>query len=408
MEEKKSAVHETRNLEKVLEFRRKPIKVIYVSSYIPRKCGIATYTKDLTNDINQLNPYALAEILAINRPENNFSFPWEVKFKINQNDLESYIQAANYINQSEADLVILEHEFGLYGGKGGDYIITFTEVLKKPLVITFHTLIDDPGNEYGIVQKRLADSATAITVMINDSVQKLGEKYDVPEDKIAVISHGIPDLPFGATEYFKRKKRLTGKTILGNINLLSDSKGIEYSLEAVAKIVKGKPNVLYLVIGQTHPVVLAKDGEKYRNYLKKLVKKWGIEKNVRFINEYLPLDELLEWLQTIEIYITPYLNPEQASSGALAYAIGAGKSCISTPYLYAQESLLEGRGLLVPFKDSEAIAKAVLEILNNPEKRADMEKKAYQHGRFMTWSNVALQHLDLFQAVLGKNINHKQ
>jgi len=395
-----------KSLEDVI--KRKPVKVIYVSSYIPRKCGIATYTKDLTNEINKLNPYALAEILTMNRPEDNFSYPWEVKFKINQNELGSYVQAANYINQSEADLVILEHEFGLYGGKGGDYIITFTEVLKKPLVITFHTLIDDPGNEYGIVQKRLADSATAITVMINDSVKKLIKTYDAPEDKIAVISHGIPDLTFGATEYFKRKKRLAGRTILGNINLLSEAKGVEYALEAVAKVVKEKPDILYLIIGQTHPVVLARDGEKYRNFLRGKIKKLGIQKNVRFINKYLSLDELLEWLQTIEIYITPYLNPQQSSSGALAYAIGAGKPCISTPYLYAKEVLSGGRGVLVPFRDSKAIANTIIELLDNPQKREEMEKRAYEFGRLMTWSNVALQHLDLFQTVLGKKINHKQ
>ncbi len=386
--------------------KRKPIKVVYLSSYIPRKCGIATYTKDLTNDINQLNPFALAEVLVINRPEDNLSYPWEVKFKINQNDLGSYIQAANYINQSEADLVMLEHEFGLYGGKGGDYIIAFTEVLKKPFVTTFHTIIDDPENEYGIVQKRLSDSTAAITVMINDSVLKLAEKYGISEDKIEVIPHGIPDLPFGATEFFKRKKRLTGRIVLGNINLLSESKGIEYSLEAVAKIAKEIPEVLYLVIGQTHPVILAKDGERYRNFLKEKIKKLGIQKNVKFINEYLSLNELLEWLQTIEIYITPYLNPLQSSSGALAYAIGAGKSCVSTPYLYAQESLSGGRGTIVPFKDAKAIANAVFEILNNPKKRDETERKAYQYGRLMTWSNVALQHLDLFQSVLDGKISN--
>ncbi|MGB9637177.1 MAG: glycosyltransferase family 4 protein [Microgenomates group bacterium] len=381
-------------------YYRQPIKAIYVSSYIPRKCGIATYTKDLTNDINQLNPYALAEILAINRPEDNLSYPWEVKFKINQNDLESYIQAANYVNQSETDLVVLEHEFGLYGGQGGDYIISFTEVIKKPLIITFHTIIDDPANNYGIVQKRLADRAEAIVVMINDSANKLKEKYQVPEEKIAVIPHGIPDLPYGAGEHFKRKKRLKGKIVLGNINLLSEQKGIEYALRAVAQIAQQYPNVVYLVIGQTHPVVLEKFGEKYRRFLKKEARRLGIEDKVHFVNEYLSLNELLEWLQAIDFYVTPYLNPEQSSSGALAYAIGSGKSCISTPYLYAQENLSDDRGILVPFKNSEAIAEAVLELLANPQKRLNMEKRAYQHGRLMTWTNVALQHLDLFQTIL--------
>lgn len=392
-----------KNLEEVLLKKRKAIKVIYVSSYTPRKCGIATYTKDLTNDINQLNPYALAEILAINRQGENLSYPWEVKFKINYDDLESYIQAANYVNQSETDLVMLEHEFGLYDGKGGDHILAFTQVLKKPLIVTFHTLIEDPSSDYGIAQKRLADCALAIIVMIEDTRQKLIEKYEIPKKKIAVIPHGIPDLTYGNNEKYKKQKRLTSKIVLGNINLLSDNKGIEYSLEAIGKIVKEFPNIIYFIIGQTHPVVLQKEGEKYRHYLKKKVRELGIENNVRFINEYLPLEDLLEWLQAIDIYVTPYLNPSQSSSGSLAYAIGAGKSCISTPYLYAKEALSNDKGMLVPFKDAQAITKAILLLLKNPQKRKEIEKKAYEYGRLMTWSNVALQHLDLFEAILEPN-----
>ncbi len=391
------------NLQKSLEKKRRAIRVIYVSSYIPRKCGIATYTKDLTNDINQLNPFALAEILAINRTEENLSYPWEVKFKINHDSLESYIQAANYVNQSEADLVVLEHEFGLYNGRGGDFILAFIQTLKKPLAITFHTIIEDPSSDYGIAQKRLADSAKANIVMIEDSRQKLIKKFGISGEKIAVIPHGIPDLTYGNNEKFKKQKRIAGKIVLGNINLLSENKGIEYSLEAVAKIAEDYPNVLYLVIGQTHPTVLKNEGEKYRNSLKKRIKKLGIEKNVRFINEYLPLKDLLEWLQAIDIYITPYLVPAQASSGALAYAIGAGKSCISTPYLYAKEALDDDRGILVPFEDSQAIADAIVKILEDPQKRKEMERRAYQYGRLMTWSNVALQHLDLFKEVLNSN-----
>ncbi len=388
---------------KQLQKQRKPIKAIYVSSYIPRKCGIATYTKDLTNDINQLNPYALSEIMAINRPEENLSYPWEVKYRINYNDLNSYIQAANYANQSEADVVLLEHEFGLYGGRGGDYILNFVETLKKPLVITFHTIISDPNNDFGLVQKRLVEYPQAIFVMMHQSVKKLKDLYHVPEEKIVVIPHGTPDLPFGATEFYKKEKKLANRIIMGNINLISDNKGIEYGLEAVAKIAKTIPNILYLIVGQTHPIVLQKEGEKYRNYLKSLIKKYQIEKNVKFVNKYLSLEELLEWLQTMDFYITPYLNPEQSSSGALAYAIGAGKSCISTPYIYAKEAFSNNRGILVPFKDSKAIADAVIDLVKNQEKRNKIEHQAYEYGRLMTWSNVALQHLDVFEAILEPN-----
>lgn len=396
-----------KNLEKILLKKRKAIKVIYVSSYIPRKCGIATFTKDLTNDINKLNPYTLAEIMAINRPQENLSYPWEVKFKVTQSDLETYLQAASYANQSEADLVHLQHEFGLFGGNCGDYIIPFCETLKKPLVITFHTVINDPNTEYGMIFKRLAARADAIVVMLNDSAKKISENYDIPKDKIAVIPHGTPDLAYGNTEYSKRKKRLKEKIVLGNINLLSDNKGIEYGLEAVTRVAQKYPNIFYLIIGQTHPVVLKQEGEKYRSFLRKKVKQLKIDKHVKFINEYISLKELIEWLQAMDVYITPYLSPEQSASGALAYALGAGKSCISTPYLYAKEVLSNGRGITVPFRDSKAIAEAIIKVLENPEQRKEMERKAYDFGRLMTWSNVALQHLDLFQTLLEQNENNK-
>lgn len=389
------------DLEKIV--KRKPVKVIYISSYIPRKCGIATYTKDLTNEINKLNPFALAEIMAMNRPEENFSYPWEVKFKINQNDLESYLQAANYANQSEADLVMLQHEYGLFGGSCGDYVIPFLQILKKPLVTTLHTVLDDPNSEYGTILKKLAAFSEIVTVMMNQTARNLTEKFEIPKKKIAVIPHGTPDLPYGTTDAPKKKKKLGEKIILGNINLLTPSRGIEYALEAVAIITKKYPNVLYLVIGQTHPVFIQEHGEVYRNSLKKLTKKLGIQKNVKFINKYISLSELIEWLKCIDFYITPYLDPNQSSSGALAYAIGAGKPCISSSYLYAQEALSNGRGILVGFKDSKAIAEAVLNLIDDSEKRKEIEKKAYEYGRLMTWSNVALQHLDLFQLILKKN-----
>jgi len=395
-----------KNLEKILLEKRRYIKAIYVSSYIPRKCGIATYTKDLTNDINKLNPYALAEILVINRPEENLSYPWEVKFRVVQNNLETYLQAANYVNQSEADVILLEHEFGLYSGNCGDYIIPFFESVKKPKAITFHTVIDDPTTDYGMAFKRLSTVADAVIVMLNDSAKKINEKYNIDKEKIAVIPHGTPDLALGTTEYYKKIKRLKDRIVLGNINLLSDNKGIEYALEAVSLVAKKYPNIIYLIIGQTHPVVLKNEGESYRNLLRKKVKKLGIEKNVKFINEYISLKELIEWLQAMDIYVTPYLNPEQSSSGALAYAIGAGKSCISTPYLYAKEVLSGGKGILVPFRDPKAIADSIIDLLDNPEKRNNMEKKAYEFGRLMTWSNVALQHLDLFKAIMEENNNY--
>lgn len=391
-----------KNLEQVLTQKAKSIRAIYVSSYIPRRCGIATYTKDLTNAINLLNPYALAEIMAVNRKEEVLDYPWEVKFKINQDDLTTYLQAADYINQSGADLVLLQHEFGLFGGHCGEYIIPFVESIKRPLVTTFHTVVGDSDSNEGIILKRLIEKSQAIVVMMEKIREKLADWYGAPSKKIVVVPHGTPDLPFSPTDKFKKKKRIAGRLVLGNINLLSESKGIEYALGAVSLIAKKYPNVLYLIIGQTHPVVIQNEGEKYRNFLKKKVKKLGIDQNVRFVNEYISLDELIDWLKAIDIYITPYLQPQQSASGALAYAIGAGKPCVSTPYLYAQEVLSDGRGVLVPFRDSKSIAEAVITLGENAEKREEIEKKAYEYGRLMTWPNVALQHLDLFRAILNR------
>lgn len=392
-----------KNLGKAINSKRKTIKAIYISSYIPRKCGIATFTKDVTNAINLLNPHALSEIMAVTTEDENLEYPWEVKVKIIRDDLNSYLQAQNYINKSSSDIVVLEHEFGLFGGRCGDYIVPFIESLNKPLVVTCHTVMDDPESEYGQVLKRIIARANAITVMMEESANKLIEKYGVSKNKVVVIPHGTPDLPFNATERAKKKKGLTGRYVLGNINLISDSKGIEYTLKAVAKIAEKIPNVLALIVGQTHPGVLANDGEKYRNSLKALIKRLKIEKNVKFVNKYVTLEELLDWLKAMDVYVTPYLDPQQSSSGALAYAIGAGKLCISTPYLYAKEVLKNNRGILVPFKNSKAIADAVIETWENQEKKKKIAKKAYDFGRTMTWSSVGLSHLDLFEAILRPN-----
>ena len=382
---------------------RKPIKVIYISTYIPQKCGIATFTKDITTAINMLNPYALAEIMAVVKPGENPDFPWEVKHKIIQDDPDSYIQAANYINESCCDLVLIEHEFGIFGGKCGEYLIQLLKVVNKPKIMTCHTIINDFQNEWGQTFQKLIKYVDGFTVMTHDSAKKLTSLYNIKKNTIAVIPHGTPDLAYNNTQYYKKKKKLSGRIVLGNINLLSANKGIDYSLEAVAQIVKKFPEVMYLVIGQTHPVILKNEGEKYRNSLKQKIINLKIKNNVKFINRYLPLNELIQWLKAIDIYITPYLDPEQSSSGALAYAVGAGKFCISTKYLYAEELLADNRGILVPFRDSNAIANAVIDLWPKHQLREVIQKKAYEYGRFMTWNSVALQHLDFFSEIIKKH-----
>jgi polysaccharide biosynthesis protein PslF len=375
---------------------------IYISSFIPRKCGIATYTKDLTEAINLINPYCKADIFALVKPEDKIDYPPEVRFEINQYETDSYIEASRLINRSNADIVVLEHEFGLYGGEFGEYIIKLLELLKKPLIITSHTIPDDAGKGYGLVLKDVIRFAEKVIVMMPQSLEKLVKEYRYPREKIDIIPHGVPDIPMEPNHRYKKKKGLEGRFVLGNINLLSEVKGIEYTLEALRDIRKIIPDVLYLIIGQTHPVVLKTVGEKYRNFLKEKISSYGLYENVRFINKYLSLNDLVDWLKVIDIYITPYLDPQQSASGALAYAVGAGKVCISTPYLYAKEVLANNRGKIVPFRDSQAIADAVIDIFKDPQKKSAIENKTYKFGRLMTWYNIALQHLTLFDEVIAK------
>ncbi len=381
---------------------RRKLKIIYVSTFIPQKCGIATFTKDVTSAINLLNPHAPAEIMAVFKDHENLDFPWEVKYKIFQNDLDTYQTAANYINHSSADAVLIEHEFGIFGGNHGDYLVTLLKNIHRPRILTCHTIVKDLSNPWGKSFKKLLPHVDAFTVMSHNSAQQLHSLYHIPLSKITVIPHGTPDIPFAPTDTAKKSKNLSGRLILGNINLLSENKGLVYNLQAVAQIAKKYPQVLYLIIGQTHPNILEKDGEKYRDSLKQTIKNLGIQKNVRFINRYISLKELVDWLKVIDFYVTPYLDPQQSSSGALAYAIGAGKICISTPYLYAQELLSHNRGVIIPFHDSQAIANTVIKLWENPKLMTKIQNKAYKFGRFMTWSSVARQHLDLFDDTVKK------
>lgn len=393
-----------RSIQHILTRQQKPLNVIYVSSYIPRKCGIATYTKDLTNAINLINAHSLSEILVVTPSHEHelLDYPWEAKYKISLEDLAGYMNAAQYVNMSHADLVVLEHEFGLFGGDAGEYIVHFAEALKKPLITTFHTVPQEYTGKMAEVLHRLATKSQVVTVMMEAVAKKLIGNYHIPKSKVVIIPHGVPDLPFNDTEAHKAKRRLGGRIVLGNINLLHRNKGIEYALEAVAALVPDHPELLYVCIGQSHPEVIRREGEAYRNFLKKRVRELGIKKNTLFVNEYLSLKDLTEWLKTIDIYITPYLDPQQITSGALAYAVGAGKACISTPYLYAKEVLDNGRGILVPWRDSRALSEAIKDLLDNPAKKLEIEKQAYQFGRLMTWPHVGNQHLNLFRTILTR------
>ncbi len=385
-----------------LEKKERKLRSIYISTYLPRKCGIASFTKDLTNAINLLNPVHLAEIMAVTKDASE-DFPWEVKFKIRESELESYLSAANYINDSSADVVNLQHEFGIFGGKDGQYILELTSRIKKPLITTLHTVLSCPNPNQLRITKLLASQSQAVVVMVESARERLIKIFGVPEDKIVVIHHGVPDIPYGSEEHFKVELGFGNRPVMSAINLLSENKGIEYVLQAMPEVVKKFPDLLYLIIGQTHPEVLKKDGEKYRIFLQDTVKKLHLENNVKFINEYVALDDLVVYLRATDIYTTPYLDPEQTSSGTLAYALGAGKVCISTGYMYAQEVLNGQRGIIVPFKDSASISKEVLRTLEKPEVMEKYKKTAYNFGRLMIWPQVALQNLDLMRLIMQKH-----
>ncbi len=384
-----------------------PIRVLYVSSYIPRKCGIATFTKDLTQGINLLNPFSLAQIMVMSdKTSENLSYPGESKFLVRQNEWSDYKKVIDYVNNTdEFELVCVQHEFGIYGKNEGENIVAFIKSIKKPVVTTFHTILPEPNQKQKEIVKKVAKYSKSVIVMLEQGRKILHKTYGVSNKKIVVIPHGVPDFPmFDILEWQKRLK-LQGKTVMTSINLISENKGLEYAVESLPEIVKKVPNFVYLVVGQTHPLILsqANGRDYYREKLKKRAQQLGVSKHLMFVNRYVSLDELVSYIGATDIYITPYLDPQQATSGALAYAIGAGKACISTPYIYAKEMLDGDRGMVVPFKDSQAIARAVIDLCTHPRLKQSIEKNAYALGRTMIWANIARQYLTVFNFAIERN-----
>ncbi len=392
-----------KNIDRELRELAKPVSVLYISSYIPRKCGLATFTKDLTNAINMLNPLKKAEIAALDSNITaSIHYPNEVKFRIKENEISDYKELAYRINTDKNyDLVSLQHEYGIYGENDGEAVLEFMSLVKKPIITTLHTVLVDPSEHKKYVLEKVCHMSEIVVVMLSCAKNILNKVYKVNRNKIVVINHGVPDFPRLESEYYKRRLKLSNYIVMSSINLISPAKGIEYAICAVPKIVSEIPNFLYLVIGETHPVYLKERGgiDEYRNYLKKLVRDLNIRKNVRFIGDYISLKKLIKYIGASDIYITPYIEPQQAASGALSYAIGAGKVCISTPYLFAKEKLGKFCGIIVPFKDSNKIAEAVIKVMKNERERKLYENNSYEVGRMMTWNNIAHQYLHLFKYV---------
>lgn len=393
-----------KSLTRLIRSREFRMRGIFISTYIPRRCGIATFTKDLTNAINILNPDYLAEIMAMDDEREPVEYPWEVKMRIHKENPDDYIGAADYINKSSSDFVSIQHEYGIFGAESGKNILDLARRVKKPIITTFHTTLADPTYEQKIILQKLAERSTACVVMIKEAAMRLKNIYKINPKKIVIIHHGVPNIPFSPSYMFKKTASFSEKSFLiGAINLVAPNKGLEYLIDALPMIKKVEPNVKFVMVGQTHPLVKISENENYRNFLKKKIADLDLKDNFVEINEYVDLETLISYLKALDIYITPYLDMNQTSSGTLAYAIGAGKVCISTPYIYAKEVLARNRGILITPQEPAAIAEAVIKIIKNKRYRAGTEQKAYKYGRSMIWERVALEYLILFKSVLNSS-----
>ncbi len=393
-------MNDRQNIAAVLEQKQQPVKAIYIASYIPRKCGIATFTKDLTTAINNLNPYALAEIVAINDRDQNHPFPWEVKLRMGQHTASDYSLAAHYINQSGADIVNLQHEFGLFGGVDGDYLLPLLDSIDKPLVTTFHSILPEPDKHKEYIMRRIIERSNAVVAMSESSLKTLQDIYDCPADKAVLIYHGVPDFTFNDIARHKKRLRVTAEPMILAAGLLGPGKGLEYVIDAMPEIVEAVPKAKLYIVGQTHPHILLDSGEKYRDSLKERIKKLRVTRSIVFVNKYLSNEALRRYYLAADFFVTAYPNLQQPASGTLAYALGAGKVCISTPYHYAREALGDGSGLLIEPYNSRAIAEAVVSTAGDQKKTLTLRKRAYDKGRQMTWPSVGLSYLSLFRQLI--------
>jgi glycosyltransferase involved in cell wall biosynthesis len=373
-------------------------KLAFIGNYLPRQCGIATFTTDLCEAVAaQRAPQLECLAVAMNDIAGGYDYSGRVRYTIDQDDREAYLAAADYLNMSGVDVVCLQHEYGIFGGSAGEHILSLLCELDKPVVTTLHTVLREPNPEQYRVMSELARRSDRLVVMSARGQRQLEEIYHVPEEKIDLIPHGIPDIPKGYSDQYKGKLGLGDKIVLLTFGLLSPNKGLENVIRALPEVVRAHPEVVYLVVGATHPHVKRSNGEVYRQSLRELAGELGVEEHVRFYNQFVPLEELIKFIGLTDIYITPYLNPAQIVSGTLAYMVGAGKAVISTPYWYAEEMLADGRGLIVPFNDSEAIAEQTLKLLQDGKERRAMQQRAYQYGRDMIWPVVARRYMQSFE-----------
>ncbi|MDZ4713692.1 MAG: glycosyltransferase family 4 protein [bacterium] len=372
--------------------------VTFVSSYIPRRCGIATFTNDLLNSVKNLNikeKYSV-NVAALNDLVKEYKYPQEVIFEINDKRVNDFKEAAYYLNLSDSDVVNIQHEFGLYGGESGSNILYLMETLNKPIVTTLHTVLEKPSSDQQRVLKEIAQRSSFLIVQSQRSLKMLQDTIKVEPHKIKFIPHGAHDVPFMDPAYYKDKFQLSEKKVLLTFGLLGPGKGLEDVINSLKIVVREYPDVMYIILGATHPNVILHSGESYRNSLENLVKQNGLVDNVMFINRFVETEELLEFILMSDIYVSPYRNKEQAVSGTLTFALVCGKAIISTPYWHAEELLSSNRGILTPFQDPEKMGREIIELLVDENKRNRLRKNAYDAGRNVTWGKTGASYGEIF------------
>ncbi|MCF8069248.1 MAG: glycosyltransferase family 4 protein [Desulfobacterales bacterium] len=383
----------------VIKYYKGINSIAVIGNYLPRQCGIATFTTDLVESLSKEAPDIQCWAAAMNDKPDGYSYPEKVRFEINQNKLADYSDASQFLNISQTDIVCVQHEYGLFGGSAGSHLLKLLGDLRMPVVTTLHTVLKDPSPDYRDVMCKLASLSEKLVVMSRKAFHFLKGIYAVPEDKIVFIHHGIPDTPFIDPSFHKDKFDVESKKVLLTFGLLSPNKGIENVLKALPEVIKKHPDVAYIILGATHPHILKMHGDEYRIMLQQLVRKLNIGEHVIFKNRFVELKELCEYLGIADIYVTPYLEEAQITSGTLAYAMGTGKAIISTPYWYATEMLAEGRGRIVPFNNPDAMAKQIIDLLDNDVERHAMRKKAYMFSRDAVWKEVSRKYLQIFSEV---------
>lgn len=371
-------------------------RTLFMGSFPPRECGIATFTKDVVDSFDRTFG-TKSEIIAIDEPGGEHrEYGPEVAARLREEDRTSYTYVAAVVNAHPAEMLNIQHEYGLFGGERGEWLIDLLKELQKPVTLTLHTVLPEPDEVMLHVTRELCAYSTAVIALSETGKRLLETVYSIEPTKLHVIHHGVPDVPFRPTDTAKASLGVGQRMLITTFGLINRGKGLEYALDAMRTVVRYHPETLYLILGETHPTVRRQEGESYREALQAKIREYRLLHNVALVDKYLDFDEVVNYLAATDIYLTPYLNPTQIVSGTLAYAVGCGKAIVSTPYLYAEEVLAHGRGFLCKFRDADSIAEYVLMLLDDPSLRRAIERRAYRFGRQMTWPHVAAAYGRLF------------